>query len=233
MLVRTRRGIRTPNIPALNRTPLPSWTTRARGGSAAPADGRLGFPAGARSRWRLTSRCVSEPAVTSWSPAPAPEGFGASTWRRSDSNRLPPLCKSGALPGELHPHGASGRARTDYLALTKGAQVPTCFAGMEPVTGLEPATSAIQGRRATCCASPACVPSAGFEPAPSTSSTSCLFQLDHEGMLLGAEDSNLHELLQRQPCCRVTSAPNGGRRAAVPPTILSARRERPTTVPAG
>jgi hypothetical protein len=29
------------------------------------------------------------------------------------------------------------------------------------------------------------------------------------GHLLGAEDSNLHELLQRQPCCRVTSAPKG------------------------
>jgi hypothetical protein len=30
-----------------------------------------------------------------------------------------------------------------------------------------------------------------------------------QGCALGAQDSNLNELLQRQPCCRVTSAPNG------------------------
>ncbi len=50
------------------------------------------------------------------------------------------------------------------------------------------------------------------------------FPLDHMGM--GAEGSNLHELLQRQPCCRVTSAPKGpaGRD---PPAGFSAARVGP------
>jgi hypothetical protein len=119
---------------------------------------------------------------------------------------------SGLQSETVHQHparGANGETRTRNRPLTMRLHDQSCCAGMEPVTGLEPATSATQGRRATCCASPACVPSAGFEPALHGPSDRCLLPLGYEGMTLGAEDSNLHELLQRQPCCRVTSAPKG------------------------
>lgn len=61
--------------------------------------------------------------------------------------------------------------------------------------------------KATLCTSTHPVPSARFERAPATSSTSCLCHWATRAYELGAEDSNPHELGQGQPCCRLHQLP--------------------------
>jgi hypothetical protein len=58
-----------------------------------------------------------------------PAGLGGasprrSMWRCGDSNPVPPACKAGALPSELHPQGSPGGAswtRTRGLSLIRTA----------------------------------------------------------------------------------------------------------------
>jgi hypothetical protein len=95
-------------------------------------------------------------------PQPPRSKRGASTnwtsrawWTGPDSNRLPPVCKTGALPGELQAHGAGDADRTRYPRRTKAVHYPQCFTGTEPTERLELSTSALQERRTTCCASSA------------------------------------------------------------------------------
>jgi integrase len=107
--------------------------------------------------------------------------------------RLVPILKrriEGHTAGEpaiMSPHhSGQGRDRTGDLPLFRRTLVPTelpgrkarpCLAEMATLTGLEPATSAVTGRRANqlrhrallscvllCSASPRCVPPTGFEP---------------------------------------------------------------------
>lgn len=47
-------------------------------------------------------------------PVPPAVGLSRHVWRRRDSNPLPLLCKSSALPSELHPRGPL-RASLDCL----------------------------------------------------------------------------------------------------------------------
>lgn len=51
------------------------------------------------------------------------EGMGA--WRRRDSNPRPPVCRTGALPAELQPHGPGPGCRTPCLSLPKRAGQPS------------------------------------------------------------------------------------------------------------
>ena len=127
-------------------------------------------------------------------------------WTTSVSNRAGAVCKT-ALHTCASPERASEEART-------------------PSSGL-------RIRCATCRAALACEPATGVEPALDGPSDRCLLPLGYEGMTLGAEDSNLHELLQRQPCCRVTSAPKRAGRQSRPPARISAWRGRPMSERAG
>lgn len=51
------------------------------------------------------------------------EGMGA--WKRRDSNPRPPVCRTGALPAELQPHGPGPGCRTPCLSLPKRAGQPS------------------------------------------------------------------------------------------------------------
>jgi hypothetical protein len=73
---------------------------------------------------------------------------------------------------------ANGRTRTDSLRLTRAAHGPSVLRWQqkfaEPVAGLEPAASRLQGGCTSGRASPATVPSAGVEPALAGISGRCL-----------------------------------------------------------
>ena len=45
-------------------------------------------------------------------------------WRCGDSNPVPPACKAGALPDELHPRGGASWTRTRGLSLIRTALSP-------------------------------------------------------------------------------------------------------------
>lgn len=111
--LRTRRGIRTPNLPALNRTPLPiglrghEWSSavsnRARKAcKAILCTGTYPMePAGRLERPPAAYETAAPPVVLRW--------LGAGDAIRMRSS---PLYKSGAGPNLLHRRGALGASRT-------------------------------------------------------------------------------------------------------------------------
>jgi hypothetical protein len=155
-------------------------------------------------------------------------------WTRPDSNRPPPACGAGALP-------------------------EMSYRPMEPAAGLEPATSALRGRRATCRAALACEPTAGIEPAPAAykaaARPSCCVGVacprrdsnahwrsprDRASAVglrghreLGAQDSNLHELGQSQPGCRLPQPPSSARRCGPRAGISAATKSHRAATKAG
>jgi hypothetical protein len=157
-------------------------------------------------RTRERTRTSNTPVL---SRRPLPSWATRAWWRRGDSNPLPPLCKSGALPGELHPHGASGRTRTGSLRLTRTAQVPTCSAGIgEPVIGIEPMSCRLQGGCSTS-VSYTGVRTLGRTRTGTVGPLKAVppTRLGYEGIKLGAEDSNLHRPAPEAGVLPVTPAP--------------------------
>lgn len=62
---------------------------------------------------------------------PAPGGF---PWSSSDSNRLPPACKAGALPVELEPHRSGRRDRTSTSPRNRRLLYQLSYTGMRAST---------------------------------------------------------------------------------------------------
>ena len=62
-----------------------------------------------------------------------PRTLRRTMWRCGDSNPVPPACKAGALPSELHPPAHAGHPRT----------IPVLVGH----PGLEPGTSVLSGLR--------------------------------------------------------------------------------------
>ncbi len=63
------------------------------------------------------------PVLRLMRPAPYPLTYPP-WWRRWDSNPLPSVCKTDALPGELHPLGIGGRIRTYTGLVLNQAPLP-------------------------------------------------------------------------------------------------------------
>jgi hypothetical protein len=167
-----------------------------------------------------------------------------------DSNAHCPRSERGAscqlgYPGMTWTDSGSNRARQACKA-----RLCTSTQPMEPATRIERAPSCVRSRRTTFSASPAWsqrresnphrpltrrlhdrraalahVPSAGFEPARATSSTSCLSLLGYEGVWLPGKDSNLGFLNQSQASCRLDD-PGTGQRAPRSRRPISAPGER-------
>ena len=116
-------------------------------------------------------------------------------------------------------HRASGATRTRYLRGTDPVHHLWCCAGVEPAVRLElTASGGYKPGAPARSASPALVPSARVERARDRLLKTAPLPLGHEGGTLGAQDSNLNELGQSQPCCRLHQLPSWPAGGGVPPT---------------
>lgn len=147
---------------------------RLDGAASTPLDRRgMRAPGGSRTPTPLRGP-GSEPGVSTEVPPRAHE------WSLPGSNRAPPACKAGALPDELRPLGASGRARTGYLPLTKRLHHLSCCAGVGAGGGeSNPLRPAYKADAPPWLAG--IVPSARFERALSRLSTWCLLPVGLRG----------------------------------------------------
>lgn len=115
--MRTRRGIRTPNLPGLSRAPLPVGLV-----------GQSGVTRDRTAHGRLAKRSCA-PAPTPWS-------------HRTGSNRPPSPYEGDALPDELRRRGADGGSRTRSLPITSRPHGHPCYAGKAGSPGFEPGRAA-------------------------------------------------------------------------------------------
>jgi hypothetical protein len=151
------------------------------------------------------------------------------TWTRPGSNRPPPLCESGALPDELRalepliPKNLGTYPERDSNAHWRRPERRASAIGLpgrEPAAGLEPATCRL---RVGCTSHSCCtglvrrrVPSARFERALSTFSTSCLCR-----WATRAENGYLKDLVRSPRVERGVSRSQGARVAvSLAPDLL-------------
>src|SRR2546423_3829862 len=137
----------------------------------------------------------------------ASASWATRAWSVGESNPAGVACKRRCAPAPTP--RASGRTRTGYLRFTRAAHHLSCCAGLgEPATGVEPAASRLQGERTAIRAPPASRALGASRTRTDQALDLAPLPVGLRGRELGAQDSNLDELLQRQPCCRLHQLPS-------------------------